>query len=353
MYKYFSPSLFFTAGQLLFVLPIAFPTGLESAVDDTVLRLVLTIHIFAIIIFFCSDKIGQYLSKCVKIEERKYYMKRGEQLLILLVLSIVLQVLVFKGIPAMSVLLGRVNIGQINDMNANSGGLLGMSLIISLVTIKLTAIQAKRRRQFTVAIICLSLINSLFQAKRQLLFLLIFTLVTFNADKVNLRRLILIIFCALICFSVLGQARAGGNIFRPLLVYIAIPLVNEMHLLSTMPNPFTGEFGVLSGMQLSLPSMFGGTTKIQGLPYPSGGAGMVGTLYYKSGTIGLTICLVLIGVLNGFLYKTGKRNELSKAVYAFGTWGLFASSTYILFFNVMFYLLPVTIFIYLLKVAVK
>ena len=354
MYKYFSPIILFISGQLLFFLPVLFSAGIERMYEtsETYDRSTfLYVHLHAIIVFSISAVIGSRFANSRTTKFRNLIFKDEPALIAIILVSIIIQIFFFKGIPVFNVIVGSSTIADVNNRNDSAGGILGLTLLLNLISVMLAALLLDSKNKKNKVLLILLFLNCIIQAKRQLLFFLLFTVVIYNSHWLRKRNIFILVVICIFAFTFIGQIRGGGNVLQPILVYIAIPLINEFSLISQSSNLLFGNISVLSVFELSLPSIMGGKPTLIALPYPSGGAGMVGTIWFKGGIIGATIFYLVIGFYNGWLFKEGYQKKLQRLIYAFGAWGLFASSTYILYLNVMFYLLPLILIILLFSLS--
>jgi len=351
MYKYFSPIILFTVGQLLFFLPVLLQTGMENNFNPNDTYIFFLIHAHAVCVFSIFAFVGYKLAYSSNKKSRNLTFKDEAILIIIILTSIIIQIIFFKGIPVFDIIMGSRTIDEVNNRNDDAGGLLGLILLLNIFSIMLTALLLDTKLKKNKILLFLLFFNCIIQAKRQLLFFLLFTTVVYNSNWINKKNTFLLAIIFIFTFIFIGQVRGGGNVLQPILVYLAIPLINEYFLISQSSNFLFGNISVLSVFELSLPSIMGGKPTLIDLPYPSGGAGMVGTIWFKGGTFGATIFYIVIGLYNGWLFKIGYRRKLQRLIYAYGAWGLFASSTYIHYLNVMFYLLPVTLIILVVSLS--
>lgn len=349
IYNQFTPIIIYFLGQIIFLIPLFFSHRIFIGKDPLPYGLLL-VHISCFLTFF----VGSFFARKIKFKKFKNFknlvIKTNQFwfLFFLIISLIAIQYYFFNNIPVLSILFGNSNINEFNEMNNNSNGILGIWLLLSLFFLIIFCFTEFKSRNIKVLFFILIGINVIFQAKRQLLFIWLFTLGFFSKKTYSLTRILLIISFAFFVFISIGVSRSGGSIFDPLLIYIGIPIVNASFLFNENTNFLYGIYGVQSIFYITLPSYFGGFSSSYILPFPSGGPGMIGLLFYRAGIVGASLYTFILGFLLTIVWKFGKTNNYFRSIFAFSTWPLFSTATYIHFSNAMFYILPIlltTIFI--------
>jgi len=346
-----TPNFIFISGQLLFLIPLSFSQHrIFDYAEYSHVVSNLWLHGLAIFCFVLFSSVTMLFINKTK-RPRAITVPIGQTwfYVILLLMTIVLQVIVYKGVPAVSIIFGGMTIQDANDLNAGSGGLLGLVLVIQLFLLFIFPIINYKRKWYKYVVTVIFILSSLVALKRQLLFYFLFTMTIYSGAGYVTRRMVYFSIFFVLLFLIIGSERAGQNILDPIITYLAFPLINETNYILGIDIYRFGfqEFASIFSVSLphSLLGFIGGDAIKPSLTFPSAGLGAVGSLVVKSGIVGLMLYYSLISIYMNILWAYSRYDKFYLLIYSFSAWPLFSSSTYNHFQNLIFYILPMSIFL--------
>jgi len=338
-----TPSKLFISGILLQYIPLFFT-------DSRIFEYIHHDEYFLLVSLYTSTIIPFYFGSLMvnhRIERQTRFIliPRNNNVIffIILIFAIFLLYIVFGSIPIYSLLLGLQNIGEINDQNSQAGGLMGVSLILTLFLIMVSPLLSFKNKLSSGMFYILLFLVMIFTAKRQLIFIFLFTYILASSRlKLTFQHLSLF-FLGIMLFLYIGWLRVGTDALEHLLFYISFPIINTADLITNdMIFFFSFDF-----IDLSLPSIFRSTemtASSYGYVFPSAGLGGFGKLIIYSGLFGMWLYIGIVSILVHYMYYRAKRNDFYLILYSFSAWPLFTLPFYPRFNNFLFYILPVVLF---------
>lgn len=348
-----NPATYFLVGQVSSLVPYCFLNSRVFTIYNVEIGFLLVYLTFfsATFFYFVTWAVSKIRMRRVKNYKKINVTSPNKIILFMVLISILTQLFVYGGSPLLSIIRNPSSIVSINSKVSDMPGLLGIALLCNQLMI-LTVILSIRKKM-NLLIIIASLFSVTMSAKRQLLLVLI--IAYSSRKKMRWQNIVFALGSAILLFSSIGVIRGSRNLFEPIIFYLSYSTINFSLAVQSLEDYVAGFRGVFSSLTLSLPTVLRGqnSASIYSMAEPTAGFSLVGGTFLNSGGLGLVSVIFTIAMFTSYLWRQAQHNDFFRILYIFSIWPLVSSNTYNLFFNVSFYLLPLTLFFIFILILPK
>jgi len=271
----------------------------------------------------------------------------------------------YGGIPLFMMAFNSANANDINDAQAGSGGVLGALQILQFLLLAFIPIMvsnenkvARPLRLFFYGLLVFSMIIA---GKRQMIFYSFFYLISFHMmahvvaqDTKQIRKILIKglwgFLGSVLLFAGIAYLRTGADngVFYVIVHYLSLPFINNMYMFNLHGLAHTRDFFDI--FEFAVPTFFRNIMELEPvvtqpqLEHTISG-GLYGRTFWAYGLLGVTLYCSILGFLTQLLYQLAFRYKFFLFIYPLCVWPLLMVSTYDHFVNIMFFILPLFVFL--------